>query len=172
MQVPLGEFFRPRKKEVEQLDSKDFLGKPKVTGMCSLRLTASRLKSHLLTSPEGITVGRSTGGDPKAGLSGLAASQGIWDTEAEICKDCHLFYQNCTLVLKKPSQSWSLQSLKKLSRYSGNPVVVLLLTTTFSRGAHSSSTLLLTAAFLVGQAGNWGTNALARPLTQVSREFL
>ncbi|KAM9521809.1 NADPH oxidase activator 1 isoform 4-T4 [Guaruba guarouba] len=30
MQVPLGEFFRPRKKEVEQLDSKDFLGKPKV----------------------------------------------------------------------------------------------------------------------------------------------
>ncbi|XP_071673508.1 NADPH oxidase activator 1 isoform X3 [Patagioenas fasciata] len=28
--VPLGEFFRPRKKEVEQLDSKDFLGKPKV----------------------------------------------------------------------------------------------------------------------------------------------
>ncbi|POI26163.1 hypothetical protein CIB84_010088 [Bambusicola thoracicus] len=33
MQVPPGEFFRPRKKEVEQLDSKDFLGKPKVTGM-------------------------------------------------------------------------------------------------------------------------------------------
>ncbi|XP_040541613.1 NADPH oxidase activator 1 isoform X3 [Gallus gallus] len=30
MQVPPGEFFRPRKKEVEQLDSKDFLGKPKV----------------------------------------------------------------------------------------------------------------------------------------------
>ncbi|KAM6400168.1 NADPH oxidase activator 1 [Rhynochetos jubatus] len=30
MHVPLGEFFRPRKKEVEQLDSKDFLGKPKV----------------------------------------------------------------------------------------------------------------------------------------------
>ncbi|XP_040462700.1 NADPH oxidase activator 1 isoform X1 [Falco naumanni] len=30
MQVPLREFFRPRKKEVEQLDSKDFLGKPKV----------------------------------------------------------------------------------------------------------------------------------------------
>ncbi|NXY82946.1 NOXA1 oxidase, partial [Alcedo cyanopectus] len=30
MQVPLGELFRPRKKEVEQLDSKDFLGKPKV----------------------------------------------------------------------------------------------------------------------------------------------
>ncbi|NXS59621.1 NOXA1 oxidase, partial [Brachypteracias leptosomus] len=30
IQVPLGEFFRPRKKEVEQLDSKDFLGKPKV----------------------------------------------------------------------------------------------------------------------------------------------
>ncbi|NXX77682.1 NOXA1 oxidase, partial [Urocolius indicus] len=30
MQVPLGEFFRPRKKEVEQLESKDFLGKPKV----------------------------------------------------------------------------------------------------------------------------------------------
>ncbi|NXN09073.1 NOXA1 oxidase, partial [Indicator maculatus] len=30
MKVPLGEFFRPRKKEVEQLDSKDFLGKPKV----------------------------------------------------------------------------------------------------------------------------------------------
>ncbi|NWR64998.1 NOXA1 oxidase, partial [Bucorvus abyssinicus] len=30
LQVPLGEFFRPRKKEVEQLDSKDFLGKPKV----------------------------------------------------------------------------------------------------------------------------------------------
>ncbi|XP_068513346.1 NADPH oxidase activator 1 [Anas acuta] len=30
MQVPLGEFFRPRKKEIEQLDSKDFLGKPKV----------------------------------------------------------------------------------------------------------------------------------------------
>ncbi|CAM5163143.1 unnamed protein product [Eretmochelys imbricata] len=28
--VPLGEFFRPRKEEVEQLDSKDFLGKPKV----------------------------------------------------------------------------------------------------------------------------------------------
>ncbi|XP_064249555.1 NADPH oxidase activator 1 isoform X8 [Passer domesticus] len=30
MLVPLGELFRPRKKEVEQLDSKDFLGKPKV----------------------------------------------------------------------------------------------------------------------------------------------
>ncbi|NXH12794.1 NOXA1 oxidase, partial [Bucco capensis] len=30
MQVPLREFFRPRNKEVEQLDSKDFLGKPKV----------------------------------------------------------------------------------------------------------------------------------------------
>ncbi|KAM6316014.1 NADPH oxidase activator 1 [Podargus strigoides] len=30
MQVSLGEFFRPRKKEVEQLDSKDFLGKPKM----------------------------------------------------------------------------------------------------------------------------------------------
>ncbi|XP_025929151.1 NADPH oxidase activator 1 [Apteryx rowi] len=30
MQVPLGEFFRPRKKEVEELVSKDFLGKPKV----------------------------------------------------------------------------------------------------------------------------------------------
>ncbi|CAM2103796.1 unnamed protein product [Caretta caretta] len=30
VQVPLGEFFRPRKEEVEQLDSKDFLGKPKV----------------------------------------------------------------------------------------------------------------------------------------------
>uniref|UniRef100_A0A8C3JF74 NADPH oxidase activator 1 n=1 Tax=Calidris pygmaea TaxID=425635 RepID=A0A8C3JF74_9CHAR len=30
MQVPPGEFFRPRKKEVEQLDSKNFLGKPKV----------------------------------------------------------------------------------------------------------------------------------------------
>ncbi|TRZ12736.1 hypothetical protein HGM15179_014384 [Zosterops borbonicus] len=30
MMVPLGELFRPRKKEVEQLDSKDFLGKPKV----------------------------------------------------------------------------------------------------------------------------------------------
>ncbi|NXC77536.1 NOXA1 oxidase, partial [Anhinga anhinga] len=30
MQVPPGEFFRPRKKDVEQLDSKDFLGKPKV----------------------------------------------------------------------------------------------------------------------------------------------
>ncbi|NWY51651.1 NOXA1 oxidase, partial [Chionis minor] len=30
IQVPPGEFFRPRKKEVEQLDSKDFLGKPKV----------------------------------------------------------------------------------------------------------------------------------------------
>uniref|UniRef100_K7FKN8 NADPH oxidase activator 1 n=1 Tax=Pelodiscus sinensis TaxID=13735 RepID=K7FKN8_PELSI len=28
--VPLGKFFRPRKEEVEQLDSKDFLGKPKV----------------------------------------------------------------------------------------------------------------------------------------------
>ncbi|EMP28354.1 Neutrophil cytosol factor 2 [Chelonia mydas] len=28
--VPRGEFFRPRKEEVEQLDSKDFLGKPKV----------------------------------------------------------------------------------------------------------------------------------------------
>ncbi|XP_067417535.1 NADPH oxidase activator 1 [Emydura macquarii macquarii] len=28
--VPLREFFRPRKEEVEQLDSKDFLGKPKV----------------------------------------------------------------------------------------------------------------------------------------------
>ncbi|KAM4662315.1 NADPH oxidase activator 1 [Discoglossus pictus] len=28
--VPLGEFFRPRKQEVEQLKSKDFLGKPKV----------------------------------------------------------------------------------------------------------------------------------------------
>ncbi|XP_050782475.1 NADPH oxidase activator 1 isoform X2 [Gopherus flavomarginatus] len=28
--VSLGEFFRPRKEEVEQLDSKDFLGKPKV----------------------------------------------------------------------------------------------------------------------------------------------
>uniref|UniRef100_A0A8C8RH38 NADPH oxidase activator 1 n=1 Tax=Pelusios castaneus TaxID=367368 RepID=A0A8C8RH38_9SAUR len=28
--VPLEEFFRPRKEEVEQLDSKDFLGKPKV----------------------------------------------------------------------------------------------------------------------------------------------
>uniref|UniRef100_A0A8C3VCC9 SH3 domain-containing protein n=1 Tax=Catharus ustulatus TaxID=91951 RepID=A0A8C3VCC9_CATUS len=32
MLVPLRELFRPRKKEVEQLDSKDFLGKPKVTG--------------------------------------------------------------------------------------------------------------------------------------------
>ncbi|XP_068020263.1 NADPH oxidase activator 1 isoform X1 [Melanerpes formicivorus] len=30
MQVPLRELFRPRKKEVEQLASKDFLGKPKV----------------------------------------------------------------------------------------------------------------------------------------------
>ncbi|XP_014125919.1 NADPH oxidase activator 1 isoform X1 [Zonotrichia albicollis] len=30
MLVPLEELFRPRKKEVEQLDSKDFLGKPKV----------------------------------------------------------------------------------------------------------------------------------------------
>ncbi|XP_025058818.1 NADPH oxidase activator 1 isoform X3 [Alligator sinensis] len=30
MQIPAGELFRPRKKEVEQLDSKDFLGKPKV----------------------------------------------------------------------------------------------------------------------------------------------
>uniref|UniRef100_A0A8C5X5L2 NOXA1 oxidase n=1 Tax=Malurus cyaneus samueli TaxID=2593467 RepID=A0A8C5X5L2_9PASS len=30
MLVPLGELFRPRKKEVEELDSKDFLGKPKV----------------------------------------------------------------------------------------------------------------------------------------------
>ncbi|KAJ7405584.1 NADPH oxidase activator 1 [Willisornis vidua] len=30
MQVPPGELFRPRKKEVEQLESKDFLGKPKV----------------------------------------------------------------------------------------------------------------------------------------------
>ncbi|NXQ48907.1 NOXA1 oxidase, partial [Catharus fuscescens] len=30
MLVPLRELFRPRKKEVEQLDSKDFLGKPKV----------------------------------------------------------------------------------------------------------------------------------------------
>ncbi|KAM8796723.1 NADPH oxidase activator 1 [Eudromia elegans] len=30
MHVPPGEFFRPRKKEVEELDSKDFLGKPKV----------------------------------------------------------------------------------------------------------------------------------------------
>ncbi|XP_061867619.1 NADPH oxidase activator 1 isoform X2 [Colius striatus] len=30
VQVPPGEFFRPRKKEVEQLQSKDFLGKPKV----------------------------------------------------------------------------------------------------------------------------------------------
>ncbi|KAM4889690.1 NADPH oxidase activator 1 [Sylvia borin] len=30
MLIPLGELFRPRKKEVEQLDSKDFLGKPKV----------------------------------------------------------------------------------------------------------------------------------------------
>ncbi|NWY04373.1 NOXA1 oxidase, partial [Nothoprocta ornata] len=30
MQVPPGEFFRPRKKEIEELDSKDFLGKPKV----------------------------------------------------------------------------------------------------------------------------------------------
>ncbi|XP_064379631.1 NADPH oxidase activator 1 isoform X2 [Dromaius novaehollandiae] len=32
MQVPPGEFFRPRKKEVEELDSKDFLGKPKKQG--------------------------------------------------------------------------------------------------------------------------------------------
>uniref|UniRef100_A0A8C6Z1N7 NOXA1 oxidase n=1 Tax=Nothoprocta perdicaria TaxID=30464 RepID=A0A8C6Z1N7_NOTPE len=30
MQVPPGEFFRPRKREIEELDSKDFLGKPKV----------------------------------------------------------------------------------------------------------------------------------------------
>ncbi|XP_068105078.1 NADPH oxidase activator 1 isoform X2 [Hyperolius riggenbachi] len=30
LHVPNGEFFRPRKQEVEQLDAKDFLGKPKV----------------------------------------------------------------------------------------------------------------------------------------------
>lgn len=68
MQVPLGEFFRPRKKEVEQLDSKDFLGKPKVTGMWSLTLPASRLKSHFLLSPVSITVGCSADRWPKSSI--------------------------------------------------------------------------------------------------------
>lgn len=45
--VPLGELFRPRKKEVEQLDSKDFLGKPKVTATSFSPLTEKDLSSAI-----------------------------------------------------------------------------------------------------------------------------